>query len=255
MAATARTVLLLALTAALALGAAPQGSAAGAGSAPVEAVAPAGPEPSWPRLEDVPAGQTSKQPPYCTKSTGPRQRELERHLRLRVDGRQSPADCAALARFQSREGILPAIGYAGEVTWGRIVLRGERARPNRGGRCPWTARPVACVDLDRQIMWVQRKGRAVFGPVPVRTGRPAYPTRPGRYAIGVRNRDHYSTLYQAPMPYAQFFDGGQAFHGTWGSVYREPASHGCVNLRMTDAAALWKVLRQGDEVVLWGRRP
>ncbi|MFG2195317.1 L,D-transpeptidase [Streptomyces sp. NPDC048639] len=38
------------------------------------------------------------------------------------------------------------------------------------------------------------------------------------------------------MPFAQFFNGGQAFHGDHGTIYdRNGGSHGCVNLRYDDA--------------------
>ncbi|WP_415947408.1 L,D-transpeptidase [Streptomyces sp. KLOTTS4A1] len=55
------------------------------------------------------------------------------------------------------------------------------------------------------------------------------------------------------MPYAQFFSGGQAFHGRYATIYYEPGSHGCVNLSYRDAQGLWKVLRKGTPWWFTGR--
>jgi lipoprotein-anchoring transpeptidase ErfK/SrfK len=56
----------------------------------------------------------------------------------------------------------------------------------------------------------------------------------------------YSIKYDnAPMPYAIFFNGGYAIHGT-DHVKRlgRPASHGCVRLHPRNAAALYARVRQ-----------
>jgi hypothetical protein len=58
------------------------------------------------------------------------------------------------------------------------------------------------------------------------------------------------------MPYAQFFNGGQAIHGVHSNIH-DPngGSYGCVNLTYRDAKRLWSVLRLHDRVFSWGRRP
>ncbi|MET7680085.1 L,D-transpeptidase [Streptomyces sp. NPDC005423] len=190
----------------------------------------------------------------CSKRTGPYQWEVERWLRLKADGRQSAADCRAVRAFQLREGIKPSSGFAGPVTWARMQLRGARKNPNAAGRCPVRSYQVACVDLDRQLTWVQRGRKVVFGPVPVRSGRNAHPTRLGWHRIYWKHKNHWSTLYNSPMPYAQFFDKGIAFHAVYGSLYTSVGSWGCVNLQFGDARALWNVLRNGDRVYVWGHR-
>jgi lipoprotein-anchoring transpeptidase ErfK/SrfK len=57
------------------------------------------------------------------------------------------------------------------------------------------------------------------------------------------------------MPYSQFFDGGEAFHSISGSVWSPPGSHGCVNMRDSDAATYWSLLKKGDDVYVYGRKP
>nr|WP_236072020.1 L,D-transpeptidase [Streptomyces polyasparticus] len=210
-------------------------------------------------LELVPARDQGKARlfPYCTGAAGPYQKELERHLKLRpVDGKQSPADCKAIQKFQLRNRIAPQMGYAGPHTWGTAKLLHARKYPNPGGKCPVRAgRRVACVDLSRQLMWVQLGRKVVFGPATIRSGKPGYRTRTGMFAVYLRRAEFTSTLYDAPMPYAQFFSGGQAFHGRYRTVYYEPGSHGCVNLSYRDAERLWKTLRGGDAVYVFGSKP
>ncbi|MFE2474783.1 L,D-transpeptidase family protein [Streptomyces sp. NPDC059389] len=194
--------------------------------------------------------------PACTAGTGPYQRELEAHLGRPVDGTQSPADCAAVRAFQSANGITPADGYPGLATYRTMVAVAARAHPNADGACPVSTGRVTCVDLDRQLLWVQRGSGVVFPPVPIRTGRDDQETRRGRHEIYWRSKDHKSTLYDnAPMPYAQFFDGGQALHGRPGDLYAHGGSAGCVNLSVPDAERLWNLLDEGDTVYVWGTKP
>ncbi|NEA67360.1 L,D-transpeptidase [Streptomyces sp. SID12488] len=194
-------------------------------------------------------------PEACTVGTGPYQQELEEHLKLPADGRQTPADCEAIRTFQSRNGVRPADGYAGLTTYRTMLVVEARANPNAAGRCPVRAYRVACVDLTRQLMWVQTGSRVVYAPVPIRSGRDGNETRTGWFTVYWRDLDHYSDLYDnAPMPYSQFFSEGQAFHGTPGDLF-SGGSHGCVNLRLDDAQRLWNTLAVDDAVYVWGVKP
>ncbi|MFJ9337682.1 L,D-transpeptidase family protein [Streptomyces sp. NPDC101733] len=194
--------------------------------------------------------------PACTAGTGPYQRELEAHLGRPVDGVQSPADCAAVRTFQGAHAVTPADGYAGLATYRTMTAVVARPNPNAAGHCPVRDHRVTCVDLERQLLWVQQGRRVVFAPVPIRTGRDEQETRPGWHEIYWRSKDHRSTLYDdAPMPYAQFFDGGQALHGRPGKLFEHGGSAGCVNLTVADAERLWELLTEGDAVYVWGVKP
>ncbi|MEV8530898.1 L,D-transpeptidase family protein [Streptomyces sp. NPDC051211] len=191
----------------------------------------------------------------CTAGTGPYQRELEEHLELTVDGAQSAQDCAAVREFQKTHRITPADGYAGLTTYRTMIAVQARTNPNAAGSCPVRRHRVTCVDLDRQLLWVQRDTKIVFPPVPIRTGRDDQETRPGWHEVYWRSKNHVSTLYDSPMPYAQFFDRGQALHGRPGDLYAHGGSAGCVNLSVPDAARLWDLLTEGDAVYVWGTKP
>lgn len=191
----------------------------------------------------------------CTTSRGPYQRQVERWLKLKVDGKQSKADCKAIRAFQIKHKIKPAIGFAGPITWSRMQYLSAKKNPNAAKKCPVRTYRVACVDQDRQITWVQKGKKVVFGPVPMRSGRAGYRTRTGWFKVYWKHKNHVSTLYHQPMPYAQFFSGGQAFHAVYDSIFTTVGSMGCVNLRLGDARTLWGVLKKGDRVYVWGRRP
>jgi len=69
-----------------------------------------------------------------------------------------------------------------------------------------------------------------------------YETRVGNSVVYYRDKDHISGLYDSPMPYSQFFDGGQAYHGS--SYMLNPFvghSHGCINMYNEDARQLWRL--------------
>jgi len=57
------------------------------------------------------------------------------------------------------------------------------------------------------------------------------------------------------MPYSQFFDGGQAFHSVGLSMWNPPGSHGCVNMTPATAKKYWSLLKNGDDVYVYGRKP
>ncbi|MGX8909812.1 L,D-transpeptidase family protein [Streptomyces netropsis] len=203
----------------------------------------------------VAVGGTAQAATACTTKAGPHQKDAEKFLGRPVDGRQSPADCRAIQAFQNKHGIRPDIGYAGPVTWRAMQAEITKRNPNAAGKCPVNKGRIACVDLTRQISWIQDGKTLKFGPVPVRTGRDGYETRTGAKKIYWRAIDHWSSIYKVRMPYSQFFDGGQAFHAISGSVWSPPGSHGCVNMRTADAKKYWSMLRNGDDVQVYGRKP
>ncbi|MFF9351618.1 L,D-transpeptidase [Streptomyces sp. NPDC014734] len=192
----------------------------------------------------------------CTAPTGPYQRPMEQYLGRPVDGVQSEADCEAVRSFQTKHEVSRTDGYADLATYRYMLAAQAHDDPNAAEHCPVKTYRVTCVDMDRQLLWVQTGKRIDFRPVPIRTGRQAQETRPGWHAVYWRDKDHVSTIYDnAPMPYSQFFDGGQALHGHPGDLYDGGGSAGCVNLTVRDAETLWNLLRIDDAVYVWGTKP
>jgi lipoprotein-anchoring transpeptidase ErfK/SrfK len=101
------------------------------------------------------------------------------------------------------------------------------------------------IDLSDQHMRVSVGGAPKYS-FDVSTGRKGYTTPKGRYGVERMYKEYYSRTYDdAPMPYAIFFRGGYAIHGTYdtkrlGGV----ASHGCVRLSPDNARRLYNLVLQ-----------
>lgn len=116
--------------------------------------------------------------------------------------------------------------------------------------CNGSAR--ACVDLTNNLAWLQENGRIIYGPVPMLSGRPGYRTTAGFFSVYWKDIDHESSIFDsAPMPYAIFFNGGEAFHEGSLSV----RSHGCIHLSDAAARYFWDALDYGDSVDVFGYAP
>lgn len=111
-----------------------------------------------------------------------------------------------------------------------------------GTPCRSTAR--ACVDLSGDRAWLIDDGAVSYGPVPITSGRKGFRTPPGTFSVTFHSRDHVSSIYDAPMPYSVFFNGGIAFHE--GSL--SELSHGCIHLSRSAAREFFGSLDRGDTV-------
>lgn len=103
----------------------------------------------------------------------------------------------------------------------------------------------ARVSISRQMMEVFHEGRKLYE-WPVSTARKGKITPLGTWK-GAQwlSRNHRSSLYNnAPMPYAIFFNGHYAIHGT-DQVQKlgRPASAGCVRLHTENARILFNMVR------------
>lgn len=106
-------------------------------------------------------------------------------------------------------------------------------------------RVVARVSISSQTMKVYHEGRHLFTWT-VSTAKPGKVTPTGVF-VGAEalSKHHRSRLYNnAPMPYAIFYDGHYAIHGT-DQISRlgAPASNGCVRLHPDNAAILFQMVK------------
>jgi lipoprotein-anchoring transpeptidase ErfK/SrfK len=109
------------------------------------------------------------------------------------------------------------------------------------------ARAGVLVEIDKSS---QRMAVSVDGMMrynwPVSTGRSGYGTPDGTFHPQSMARHYFSRkYYNSPMPHAIFFYGGFAIHGT-NDISRlgGPASHGCVRLHPSHAAALFALIER-----------
>jgi hypothetical protein len=127
-------------------------------------------------------------------------------------GFYGPVTKAAVREFQRRNGI-PATGVVGPRTWRPLIRRTVRGRDDVPPFClrdGWRA----CYDRSRHQVNLYRSG-VLWNSWLVRGGAYDTPTRTGRFEVYYRDIDHVSAQFDdAPMPYSQFFSGGQALHGS-----------------------------------------
>lgn len=243
-------------------GAAGQGTGASATPGPGQAGGTP-PTAAPPVTPTTPAGKpppkpTTKPPSPAGCPQGERQREVEQALAqiggfgpVTVDGRQSPADCSAIKKFQQRYGVQPAEGKAGPTT--ADVAR--RIAGSRTDACQAGPGTTICVNLTLQTVWVLRDGAVVLGPTVTRTGMRGFATPAGTFQIDRKNIKEWSNPYEVWLPYWQHFHQGMGFHETTTYIHDMPiGSHGCVNLLHTDAVKLWNLAGVGTRVVVFGHR-
>ena len=107
------------------------------------------------------------------------------------------------------------------------------------------AQVVAHISLSTQRMNVSVNGVPRYNWA-VSTARPGYRTPTGTFKPTALFRYHASTIYSgSPMPYSIFFLRGYAIHGSYETKYLgRPASHGCIRLHPSNAAALYSLVQR-----------
>ncbi|MCG3043970.1 L,D-transpeptidase family protein [Streptomyces sp. S1A] len=199
---------------------------------------------------------------------GEKVRELQARLRqaghfdLNPTGYYGPVTTASVSAFQKRRG-LTADGQVTRATWNDLTARTRT--PTRAELYPPTTRPIADPDprcLKGRALCISKESRTlawmidgkIVSAMDVRFGSELTPTREGEFGVTFKSRDHHSTLYDTPMPYAMFFSGGQAVHysADFAANGYNGASHGCVNVRDREKiAALFEQVRVGEKVIVY----
>jgi peptidoglycan hydrolase-like protein with peptidoglycan-binding domain len=178
-------------------------------------------------------------------------------------GTYGPVTVASVKGFQGKRG-LPTTGDTDTVTWQKLL--GMTTKPTRDElngkavnkpsesldpRCK-TGRVMCISKTTRTLSWMI-DGK-VQSTMDVRFGSQYTPTREGTFSVGWKSKDHVSSIYHTPMPYAMFFSGGQAVHysSDFAALGYNGASHGCVNVRdKGKIASLFAQVHNGDKVVIY----
>ncbi|MEV6110264.1 peptidoglycan-binding protein [Streptomyces sp. NPDC051940] len=118
-------------------------------------------------------------------------------------------------------------------------------------RCK-TGRVLCISKTSRKLAWMI-DGK-IYKLLDVRFGAEGYETREGVFSVYWKSRDHVSTIYDSPMPFAMFFDGGQAVHYSENFAQNgyTGGSYGCVNVRDYNGIK-WlfdEQVKVGDKVVI-----
>jgi hypothetical protein len=278
--------MMAALAVALAAGCTAQ--AVGAGSSattptPLPATSSSGPAASPTRTpsDDEPSPSSTPSQSAPSQSTKPQSkilmaegneteqvRELQARLRQLGHFQRSPTafygsiTASAVRSFQSGQSGLNVTGSVNETTWQQLLAKTRE--PTTAELRPPTSNQLDIPDprcMTGRVLCISKESRTlawmidgqVVSAMDVRFGSENTPTREGTFKVDFKSRDHVSTLYDTPMPYAMFFSRGQAVHYSSDFAARgyNGASHGCVNVRdQTKLAALFDQVQVGDKVVV-----
>ena len=180
-----------------------------------------------------------------------------------VTGFYGDVTTEAVSGFQAKRGIA-VTGFVDQTTLDRL-----RAMTREPTEAELTNAPppvpagkldprclsgrVMCIDKSTSVLrWVI--DGTVRMSVEVRFGSQELPTREGQFSVFAKSRDHVSSIYKTPMPFAMFFSGGQAVHYSpdFAANGYNGASHGCVNVRDYGAiTSLYDQVNIGDGVVIY----
>ncbi|MDR2998137.1 MAG: L,D-transpeptidase, partial [Microbacterium sp.] len=121
---------------------------------------------------------------------------------------------------------------------------------------PFTTTPLyrhAVVDLSKQHAYFYENGKLVRDWA-VSTGRPGFDTRTGTFRIRahVAMQDMVGKTYVTKdVPWVTYFNGDQAFHGTyWHNNFGHVMSHGCVNMPISAAKWVYDWAPDGFQVTV-----
>ena len=163
---------------------------------------------------------------------------------------------AAVEKFQRGNG-LTANGRVSRTTWDTLVAKTGKIKiskpsPELDKRCKVKGRSL-CIDKKTDKLYYLENSK-IIRTFDARFGCANMRTREGKFSVLWKSRNHVSSIYHTPMPYAMFFSGGQAVHYSADFAARgyQGCSHGCVNIR-DKAGIRWVFdrVRNGDRVVVY----
>ncbi|MFB2934274.1 L,D-transpeptidase [Aerosakkonemataceae cyanobacterium BLCC-F154] len=109
------------------------------------------------------------------------------------------------------------------------------------------------VDLSEQKLTAWEGSNKLYT-LTVSTGKSATPTITGTFTVQSK---HVSGRMRGPgynvpsVPYIMYFSGGYAIHGAyWHNRFGTPVSHGCVNLRVSEAEKVFQWASVGTPVIV-----
>jgi lipoprotein-anchoring transpeptidase ErfK/SrfK len=161
---------------------------------------------------------------------------------------------AAIEDFENQNSI-GVDGEAGPTVWTALLNDVINDKPSA---TPYVYVLVNKVVPQNLTLW--NNGAAQYVGIPVNSGAPGADTTDGTYAVfeHVRFSDMKGTnvdgsTYDDPnIPYASYFNGGDALHGFIRASYGTPQSNGCVEMSYADAALVWPLTPIGTLVTVEG---
>jgi lipoprotein-anchoring transpeptidase ErfK/SrfK len=161
---------------------------------------------------------------------------------------------AAIEAFEN-ENNLGVDGEAGPAVWTALI---NDTISHKTNPVPYVY--VLVNKVVPQNLTLYADGAAKYVGIPVNSGAPGADTTDGNYAVfeHVRYSDMKGTnvdgsTYNDPnVPYASYFNGGDALHGFIRASYGSPQSNGCIEMSYADAALVWNLTPIGTLVTIEG---
>ncbi len=161
---------------------------------------------------------------------------------------------AAVEAFESNNG-LGVDGIAGPAVWASLLndLAAQKVNPN-----PYVYVLVNKVQPENLTLW--DNGAVQYSNILVNTGAPGADTTDGTYAVfehvkssEMKGTNPDGSKYGDPnVPWASYFNGGDALHGYIRASYGFPQSNGCVEMSYANAATIWPLTPIGTLVTVEG---
>ena len=171
-----------------------------------------------------------------------------------TQGAENEITKAAVEAFETQNNI-GVDGIAGPTVWTNLINDVINDKPDA---TPYVYVLVNKVVPQNLTLW--NNGVAQYVGIPINSGAPGADTTDGTYAVfeHVRYSDMKGTnvdgsTYNDPnVPYASYFNGGDALHGFIRASYGTPQSNGCVEMSYADAALVWPLTPIGTLVTVEG---
>jgi peptidoglycan hydrolase-like protein with peptidoglycan-binding domain len=161
---------------------------------------------------------------------------------------------SAVEMFENQNG-LNVDGLAGPQVWTTLL---SDVATNKIDSAPYTYVLVSKVLPENLTLY--NNGAAQYTNIPVNTGAPGADTTDGTFPVfehvtssEMKGTNPDGTTYDDPdVPWASYFNGGDALHGFVRAKYGFPQSNGCVEMTVADAGMLWPLTPIGTLVTVEG---
>jgi len=170
------------------------------------------------------------------------------------EGSENVITKAALMSFQNQHG-LHVDAIAGPAVWTALLADAAATKSN--------TQPYVDVLVSKQVpqtLTLYENGAPVMANIAVNTGAPGADTADGTFPVfehvpssRMQGTNLDGSTYDDPaVPWASYFNGGDALHGFVRASYGTPQSNGCVEMPIATAAQVWPLTPIGTPVTVIG---
>jgi peptidoglycan hydrolase-like protein with peptidoglycan-binding domain len=171
-----------------------------------------------------------------------------------TEGSEDLITKGAVMTFENQNG-LTVDGLAGQKVWTALLADLAAGKTN--------ASPYTYVLVSKQLpenLTLYDNGAPTMTGIAVNTGAPGADTVDGTYPVfehvtssRMQGTNPDGSTYDDPnVPWASYFNGGDALHGFVRATYGSPQSNGCVEMPIATAAQVWPLTPIGTLVTVVG---